>query len=98
MVVRIKNNMKNVGKGKRLNFSFINAGYFLNHFLLLLFASIAALKLSDQCEMTYTQLVPYATPSFTASGLLFSIHSVAAGCICAVVLFLPSDQLKIREG
>ncbi len=54
---------------RRLNYAFMNAGHFLDHFLLLLFASVAALKLSDQWGMTYAQLVPYATPSFAAFGL-----------------------------
>lgn len=48
---------------------FLNAGHFLDHFLVLIFATAAALWLTVEWEMSYSELIPYATPSFIAFGL-----------------------------
>jgi len=54
---------------ERLNFLFLNAGHFLDHLVMLVFATVAALRLADEWGMTYAALIPYATPGFVAFGL-----------------------------
>ena len=62
---------------KRLHFLFLNIGHFLDHLFMLIFATVAALVLSREWNMTYDQLIPYATPGFIAFGLF----SLPAGWI-----------------
>lgn len=52
----------------RVRFLFLNAGHFLDHFLVLVFAT-AALRLMTDWGLSYAQLIPYATPCFIAFGL-----------------------------
>ncbi len=52
-----------------LRFLFLNAGHFITHFLVLIFATVAALRLTTEWGMTYAELIPYATPAFVAFGL-----------------------------
>lgn len=52
----------------RINFFFLNAGHFLDHLVMLVFATVAALVLSEQWSMRYSELIPYATPGFVAFG------------------------------
>ena len=54
---------------ERLNFLFLNVGHFLDHLVMLIFATVAALRLADEWGMTYAALIPYATPGFVAFGL-----------------------------
>ena len=54
----------------RLHFFFLNVGHFLDHLLMLIFATVAALMLTREWGMSYAALVPYATPGFIAFGLL----------------------------
>ena len=54
---------------KQLNFLFLNIGHFLDHLFMLIFATAAALQLTQQWELSYAALIPYATPSFIAFGL-----------------------------
>lgn len=49
-----------------LRFLFLNIGHFLDHFFMLIFATVAALQLSEQWQMSYAELIPYATPGFIA--------------------------------
>ena len=56
----------------QIQFGFLNIGHFLDHFFVLIFATAAALQLSNEWGMSYAQLIPYATPGFVAFGL-FSI-------------------------
>jgi len=44
-------------------------GHFLDHFFVLVFATVAALRLTTEWGLSYGALVPYATPSFIAFGL-----------------------------
>jgi len=53
---------------KNLRVLFLNAGHFLAHFFMLIFASLAALQLSIEWDITYASLIPYATPGFIAFG------------------------------
>lgn len=52
----------------QINFIFLNVGHFLDHFFMLIFASVAALHLTDEWSMSYDELIPYATPGFIAFG------------------------------
>ena len=55
--------------GQRLNFAFLNVGHFLDHLFMLIFATVAALRLTEEWGMSYAALIPYATPGFVAFGL-----------------------------
>ena len=52
----------------RLHFAFLNLGHFLDHFFMLVFATVAALTLTSRWGMSYGELIPYATPGFIAFG------------------------------
>ncbi|MDD9983235.1 MAG: MFS transporter [Gammaproteobacteria bacterium] len=54
---------------ERLNFLFLNVGHFLDHLVMLIFATVAALRLAEEWGMSYAALIPYATPGFVAFGL-----------------------------
>ncbi len=54
----------------RLHFYFLNAGHFVDHLLMLVYATVAALVLTREWGMSYAALVPYATPGFVAFGVL----------------------------
>ncbi|WP_025770800.1 MFS transporter [Thioalkalivibrio sp. HK1] len=53
----------------RIHFLFLNIGHFLDHFFMLIFATVAALRLSREWGMEYSELIPLATPGFAAFGL-----------------------------
>ncbi len=53
----------------KIRFLFLNVGHFLDHLFLLIFATAAALRLTQEWGLTYAQLIPYATPSFIAFGV-----------------------------
>ncbi|MCG8547903.1 MAG: MFS transporter [Alphaproteobacteria bacterium] len=59
----------------RINFFFLNIGHFLDHLFILIFATVAALRLATEWNMTYSELIPYATPGFVA----FGVCAVPAG-------------------
>ena len=59
----------------RLSFLFLNAGHFVDHFFMLIFATVAALRLTGEWGMSYAALIPYATPGFIA----FGIGAIPAG-------------------
>lgn len=61
----------------RLHFTFINLGHFLDHFFMLVFATVAALTLANEWDMSYAELIPYATPGFVA----FGVCAIPAGWI-----------------
>jgi len=54
---------------KHIRFLFLNIGHFVDHFLVLIFASAAALRLTTEWTMSYAELIPYATPGLVAFGL-----------------------------
>ena len=54
---------------QQLAFAFLNAGHFMDHLFVLIFATVAALTLAEQWQMSYAELIPYATPGFVAFGL-----------------------------
>ena len=59
----------------RLSFLFLNVGHFLDHLFMLIFATVAALRLAEEWGMSYAALIPYATPGFVA----FGIGAIPAG-------------------
>ena len=61
----------------RLEFLFLNVGHFLDHLFMLIFATVAAVRLADEWGMSYAALIPYATPGFIA----FGAGAIAAGWI-----------------
>ena len=61
----------------RVEFAFLNLAHFYDHFLLLIFATAAALTLARDMGMGYGELIPYATPGFVA----FAAFSIPAGWI-----------------
>ena len=61
----------------RLHFLFLNVGHFLDHLFMLVFATVAALRLTEEWGMSYAALIPYATPGFVA----FGIGAIPAGWI-----------------
>ena len=61
----------------RLNFLFLNVGHFFDHLFMLIFATVAALRLAEEWGMSYAQLIPYATPGFIA----FGVCAIPAGWI-----------------
>lgn len=57
------------GSRQRIGFLYLNIGHFLDHLFILIFATVAALRLADEWGMTYGELIPYATPGFVAFGV-----------------------------
>jgi MFS family permease len=53
----------------RIHFAFMCAGHFFGHLFMLVFATVAALFLSQKWGMSYAELIPYATPGFIALGV-----------------------------
>lgn len=53
----------------RTHFLFLNIGHFLDHLFTLIFATVAALVLTREWGLGYSELIPYATPGFIAFGL-----------------------------
>jgi MFS family permease len=53
----------------RIHFAFMCAGHFYGHLFMLVFATVAALFLSQEWGMSYAELIPYATPGFIALGV-----------------------------
>jgi MFS family permease len=55
---------------QRINFFFLNIGHFFDHMFVLIFASVAALSLTTEWGVTYSELILYATPGLVAFGAL----------------------------
>jgi len=61
----------------QVRFLYLNLGHFLDHLFMLIFASVAAFRLSSEWGISYASLIPYATPGFVA----FGIGAILAGWI-----------------
>jgi MFS family permease len=61
----------------QVNFLYLNLGHFFDHLFMLIFASVAALRLNVEWGMSYAELIPYATPGFIA----FGVCAILAGWI-----------------
>ena len=93
----------------RLNFLFLNVGHFLDHLFVLIFAT-AALHLMIDWEMSYAELIPYATPGFVAFGIcaipagwiadkwsregMMVVFFVGIGC-CSILTSIADTPLQI---
>lgn len=53
----------------QIRFLFLNVGHFLDHLFMLVFATVAALRLTTEWGLSYGALIPYATPGLIAFGL-----------------------------
>ena len=60
---------------QQINFLFLNIGHFLDHLFILVFATVAALRLTTEWGLSYAELIPYATPAFIA----FGVFAIPAG-------------------
>lgn len=56
-------------KRDSLHFLFLNVGHFLDHLFTLIFATVAALALAREWNLSYGDMLAYATPGFFAFGL-----------------------------
>jgi len=61
----------------RLQITLLNAGHFLDHLVMLVFATVSAVALTREWNMGYSELLAYATPGFVA----FALFSWPAGWI-----------------
>jgi len=57
-----------VAQSNRLEFLFLNLGHLYDHLFILIYATVAALVLPSVFEMSYADLIVYATPGFIAFG------------------------------
>ncbi len=62
---------------QNVGFLYLNIGHFLDHLFMMIFASVAALRLTREWGLSYAELIPYATPGFVA----FGVGAIAAGWI-----------------
>lgn len=62
---------------QQIGFIYLNLGHFLDHLVMLIFATVAALRLTQEWGLSYAELVPYATPGFVA----FGVGAIVAGWI-----------------
>jgi len=97
----------------RINFFFMNLGHFTDHFFVLIFATVAALRLATEWNMTYSELIPYATPGFVAFGVfaipagwladkwsregMMTIFFIGIGA-CSILTALAQTPLQIGAG
>ncbi len=61
--------------GDRINFFFLNLGHFYDHLFILIFATVAAMTLAAEWNMSYAELIPYSVPGFVA----FGVAAIPAG-------------------
>jgi MFS family permease len=64
-------------KRNQVKFLYLNLGHFLDHLFMLIFASVAAFRLTSEWGISYASLIPYATPGFVA----FGVGAILAGWI-----------------
>ncbi|MEO1460407.1 MAG: hypothetical protein AAFV49_22985, partial [Pseudomonadota bacterium] len=57
-------------------FLLLNVGHFLDHYFMLIFATVAALALSAGWGMSYAELLPYGAPGFAAFALCAVSHDM----------------------
>lgn len=61
--------MTHAANRDRVHFLFLNVGHFIDHLIILVFATVAALALTREWGLSYAALIPYATPGFIAFGV-----------------------------
>ncbi len=57
-----------MSRKNRLEFFFLNLGHLYDHLFILIYAAVAALVLPAAFDMSYAELIVYATPGFIAFG------------------------------
>ena len=67
--------MQTADRAAKVHFLFLNLGHFLDHFFMLIFSTVAAVVLVHEWNLSYSQLIPYATPGFVA----FAAFTIPAG-------------------
>ncbi len=77
----------------RLEFFFLNLGHFYDHLLILIYATVAALVLPAAFDMSYAQLIIYATPGFVAFGA-FALPVLASATAFMLLIF---GQIPIND-
>ena len=86
----------------RAHFLMLNIGHFLDHLLMLIFATVAALTLTREWGVGYGALLAYATPGFVA----FGVFALPAGWLAdrwnrdamMVVFFVGVGLASIATG
>jgi MFS family permease len=90
------------GTCDRLSFLFLNVGHFIDHLLMLVFATVAALALGREWGLGYAELLQYAAPGFFA----FGFFALPAGWLAdlwsrqgmMIVFFVGSGLAAIATG
>src|SRR3546814_17293506 len=85
----------------RLNFLFLNLGHFLDHFFILVIATVV-LALGPQWGLAYDELIPSATPCF----VMFGLGAVPSGWLAdkwsregmMLLFFLGIGAASVRAG
>ena len=72
------------------HFLFLNIGHFLDHFFILIFATVAALSLTNEWQLSYAQLIPYSMAGFIAFGLFSTDVSDQFASVSFLWLFQES--------
>jgi len=67
--------VKTSAQHSRIGFLFLNVGHFLDHYFMLIFATVAAVQLTGEWGLSYSELIAYATPGFIA----FAVFAIPAG-------------------
>ena len=80
----------------RLQFLFLNVGHFLDHLFMLIFATVAAVRLADEWGMSYAALIPYATPGFADTPPEIALGLLAIGVFAAI--YHPVGVAMVVEG
>ena len=96
---------------QQIEFSYLNVGHFLDHFFMLIFATVAALALIDDWDTTYSALIVLATPGFIAFGLgalvagwladrwsrpgMMALFFIGIGLASIITSFAPSKPMMM---
>ena len=65
---RLRRHTAAMAAPNRLEFFFLNVGHLYDHLFILIYATVAALALPVAFDLSYAELIVYATPGFVAFG------------------------------
>ena len=77
----------------RIHFAFLNLGHFYDHLFILIFATVAALTLMAEWNMSYAELIPYSVPGFVA----FGVAALPAGWMADIAQTHQEQQDSARR-